>query len=102
MDILLLLFLLVNFIAFFIIGYDKRLSVKNKRRISEKGLLFCVAIGGTVGSLFGMLLFQHKISKGSYLLKFCLIVVLQFLVLYAYLNYNAKMREFFSQSFTKF
>jgi len=96
MDILLLLFLLVNLIAFTIIGYDKRLAVKNKRRISEKALLFWVVIGGTIGSSLGMLLFRHKISKRSYLLKFFLIVGLQvvFIVLF-----NAKMREVFLQIF---
>jgi len=99
MDILLLLFLLVNFIAFTIIGYDKRLAVKNKRRISEKALLFWVAVGGTIGSLLGMLLFRHKISKGSYLLKFCLIVLLQVTLI---VIFNAKICEVFSQSFTKF
>ncbi|MFC6097391.1 DUF1294 domain-containing protein [Flavobacterium qiangtangense] len=98
MDILLLLFLLVNVIAFTTIGYDKRLAVKNKRRISEKTLLFWVAIGGTVGSSLGMLLFRHKISKGSYLLKFFLIVVLQAVLI---VGFNAKIREVFSQSFTK-
>jgi len=95
MDILLLLFLLVNVIAFTIIGYDKWFAVKNKRRISEKGLLFSVAIGGTIGSLLGMLLFRHKISKGSYLLKFFLIVSLQAVLI---VSFNAKMREVFSQS----
>jgi len=98
MDILLLLFLLVNFIAFTIIGYDKRLAVKSKRRISEKGLLFWVAIGGTIGSLLGMLLFRHKISKGSYLLKFCLILILEVVFI---AGFNAKMREVFSQRSTK-
>jgi len=98
MDILLLLFLLVNFIAFTIIGYDKRLAVKSKRRISEKALLFWVAIGGTIGSSLGMLLFRHKISKGSYLLKFCLIVVLQAVLI---VGFNAKIREVFSQSNAK-
>lgn len=73
-------------------GYDKRLAVKNKRRISEKGLLFWVTIGGTIGSLLGMLLFRHKISKGSYLLKFCLIVALQVVLI---VGFNAKMREVF-------
>lgn len=95
MDILLLLFLLVNVIAFTTIGYDKRLAVKNKRRISEKALLLWVVIGGTIGSLLGMLLFRHKISKGSYLLKFFLIVVLQVFLI---VSFNAKMREVFSQS----
>lgn len=93
-----MLFLLVNFIAFTIIGYDKWLAVKNKRRISEKALFFWVVIGGTIGSLLGMLLFRHKISKRSYLLKFFLIVVLQvFFIVF----FNAKMREVFPQSNTK-
>jgi len=93
MDILLLLFLLVNFIAFTIIGYDKRLAVKNKRRISEKALLFWVAIGGTIGSLIGMLLFRHKISKRSYLLKFFLIVGLQVFLI---VGFNEDTRSFFA------
>ena len=98
MDILLLLFLLVNFIAFTIVGYDKRLAVKGKRRISEKALLFWVAVGGTIGSSLAMLLFRHKVSKRSYLLKFFLIVVLQAVLI---IGFNAKIREVFSQSFTK-
>jgi len=94
MDILLLLFLLVNFIAFIIIGYDKNLAVKTKRRISEKALLFWVVIGGTIGSSLGMLVFRHKISKRSYLLKFFLIVGLQVFLI---VSFNATMREVFSQ-----
>ena len=97
MDILLFLFLLINFIAFTIVGYDKRLAVKGKRRISEKGLLFWVAIGGTIGSSLAMLLFRHKTSKRSYLLNFFLIVGLQVLVLYAYLNYNEDAQRFFAK-----
>jgi len=97
MDILLLLFLLVNFVAFTIIGYDKRLAVKGKRRISEKGLLFWVAIGGTIGSLLGMLLFRHKISKGSYLLKFCLILILQVVFI---VGFNGDAQSFFAKFYT--
>jgi len=87
MDILLLLFLLINSIAFIIIGYDKRLAVKSKRRISEKTLLFWVLVGGTIGSSIAMLLFRHKTSKRSYLLKFFLIVVLQVLFLFFYFKF---------------
>lgn len=97
MEILLLIFLFINVIAFIIMSYDKRLAVKGKRRISEKALLFWVAVGGTVGSLLGMLLFRHKTSKRSYLLKFCLIVFLQIVLI---VGFTTKMREVL-QSFCK-
>ncbi|NBL65769.1 DUF1294 domain-containing protein [Flavobacterium sp. NST-5] len=95
MNILLYLFIAVNFIAFGIIGYDKWLARNNKRRIPEKILLGLVLIGGTIGSGFGMLIFRHKTSKRSYLLKFFLIVVLQVSVLYACVNYSSNLREVF-------
>lgn len=87
MDLLFYFFIALNCIAFLITGYDKRLAIKNKRRISEKTLLSFVAIGGTVGSSLAMLLFRHKTSKRSYLLKFFLIVGLQVLALYAYYKF---------------
>ncbi|RRJ94157.1 DUF1294 domain-containing protein [Flavobacterium macacae] len=87
MDLLFYFFIALNCISFIITGYDKRLAIKNKRRISEKTLLSFVAIGGTVGSSLAMLLFRHKTSKRSYLLKFFLIVGLQVLALYAYYKF---------------
>ena len=82
MSILFYCFLLLNAIAFLLIGYDKQLAIKQKRRISEKTLLTFVGIGGTLGSGFGMLAFRHKTAKTSYLWKFWGIVILQIGVLY--------------------
>ncbi|PWA11542.1 DUF1294 domain-containing protein [Flavobacterium laiguense] len=82
MTTLLYLFLLVNFIAFIVIGYDKYSAVKNKKRISEKALLTWVALGGTIGSSLAMSVFRHKTSKTSYLWKFSGIVVLQILIVF--------------------
>ena len=53
-------------ISFLLIGYDKYLAKKNKKRISEKTLLTLVFIGGTLGSGLGMLTFRHKTAKRSY------------------------------------
>jgi uncharacterized membrane protein YsdA (DUF1294 family) len=39
-------------------------------------------LGGTIGALLGMLLFRHKISKTSFLLKFGLIVLIQAVFMY--------------------
>ena len=84
--ILLYTFLVVNLIAFVLMGYDKKLAQNNKRRISEKTLLAFVLIGGTIGSGLGMLFFRHKTSKTSYLLKFWLIIILQILIGWFYFN----------------
>lgn len=84
--ILLYTFLVLNLIAFILIGYDKKRAQNNKRRISEKTLLTFVLIGGTIGSGLGMLAFRHKTVKTSYLLKFWLIVVVQLLISWFYLS----------------
>ncbi|CAM2733907.1 Uncharacterized membrane protein YsdA, DUF1294 family [Flavobacterium succinicans] len=73
--------LLINIFAFFVIGYDKIVAQKHKRRIPEATLLTFVFFGGTVGSGLAMLLFRHKTSKTSYLLKFWLIVILQIMAI---------------------
>ena len=80
MLVLFYLFLFLNVISFILIGYDKYLAKKNKKRISEKTLLTLVFIGGTLGSGFGMLFFRHKTSKKEYLIKFWTTLALQLLV----------------------
>jgi len=82
MAVLFYYFLLLNFGAFFITGYDKKLAISNKKRVSEKTLLTFSLFGGTVGSLFAMLLFRHKTAKRSFLLKFFLIVFVQIVLAY--------------------
>lgn len=79
MENLFLYFLIVNIVVFALAGYDKYLAVNNKFRIPEKTLFAIAFIGGSVGLLLAMLIFKHKISKRSFLLKFFGIVVLQIL-----------------------
>jgi uncharacterized membrane protein YsdA (DUF1294 family) len=77
-------FPLINLVAFSIIGIDKRLAIQQKRRISERNLLFSSAIGGTIGSVLAMLIFRHKTSKISFLWKFFIIGILQIFLVYFY------------------
>lgn len=78
--ILLYTFLTINLITFFSIGYDKKLAQNNKRRIPEKILFLQAILGGSIGLLIAMLLFRHKTSKRSFILKFSAIVFIQLLV----------------------
>ena len=56
------LFILVfmSFITMIIYGIDKRKAVREKERIPEKALLGMGFFGGSIGALFGMVLFAHK------------------------------------------
>ena len=86
MDILFYYFLILNIMAFVQIAYDKHLAKTQKQRISERSLLGFVFIVGTIGSGLAMLIFRHKTAKKSYLLKFWLIVIVQILITWLYLN----------------
>ena len=86
MKILLIFFLIVNSFTFLIAGYDKYLAVKNKRRIPEKTLFALGIFGGSVGLLLAMLIFKHKTSKSSFIVKFCGILFLQLVIVIALLN----------------
>lgn len=77
MEKLFVYFLIVNLVAFAVAGYDKYLAVNNKFRISEKTLFTIAFCGGSVGLLLAMIIFRHKSSKTSFILKFAVIVMVQ-------------------------
>ena len=89
MGILFAYFLLLNAIAFAVAGYDKRRAVNNKFRIPEKTLFTIAFIGGSVGLLLAMLIFRHKISKTSFLLKFSVIIIVQLALLFGFDKFQA-------------
>ena len=82
MNFLFYYFLAVNSIAFILIGYDKYLAKKRRYRIPERTLLLFVLAGGTIASGISMLLFRHKTSKRSYLIRFFTIVFFQLVLLF--------------------
>jgi uncharacterized membrane protein YsdA (DUF1294 family) len=82
MSIYLIYFSAINLFGFFLIWYDKNKAIKNQYRISENTLLTIIAFGGFLGSGLAMLLFRHKTSKISYLLKFFGIIVVQIFIYY--------------------
>ena len=85
MSLLFIYFIIINVLGFGMIWYDKNLAKNNQYRISEKILLSIVVFGGMIGSGLSMLLFRHKTSKNSYLLKFFGIIIVEILVFYIHL-----------------
>lgn len=65
-----------NLIIIFIYGIDKYRARKNLWRISEKMLIIPAFLFGSIGAMFGMILFNHKTSK----IKFRLLIPLSFVI----------------------
>jgi uncharacterized membrane protein YsdA (DUF1294 family) len=55
--------IIINVLSFIIYGIDKYKAIINKWRFSEKFLLLLGLVGGSVGSLLGMIIFRHKTKK---------------------------------------
>ena len=58
-----LLLLLLNGVAFVLMGYDKRMALQGFFRIPEKLFLGLALIGGAAGIYVGMKTFRHKTKK---------------------------------------
>lgn len=55
-----------SLVAMAVFGYDKLMAKWEKQRIPEKLLILFALAGGSVGALFGMVLFNHKTSKALF------------------------------------
>lgn len=64
--------LAINVLAYLLYGIDKRRSIKQQYRISEKTLLLVAFLGGGVGAWLGMKHYRHKTQY----LKFTILVPL--------------------------
>lgn len=88
MDTFLIFFmylLLVNAVAFSLMGIDKRKAKKNKYRIPEKTLFIWAIAGGSVGSIVGMYFFRHKTRHSSFQIGMPLILLVQIYVFIRFL-----------------
>lgn len=81
---ILIYYIIINLIAFFIWGVDKRRAIQQQWRIPEKWLFFFAFIGGALGSLTGLVLFRHKIRKPAFWL-FCTLFAGLHIMLFIYL-----------------
>ena len=80
--------LIWNVFTMLLYGIDKLRARKHKWRISETALIVPAFLLGGTGAMLGMVLFNHKTSKGKFRFLVPLAFVLN-LALYIYVyNYN--------------
>lgn len=82
MKIVILYFIIINYIAFSLYHLDKERALKGRHRISEKNLLTVAAFGGTLGAWIGMRKYRHKTRKTSFKLWFYTILALQLMLFF--------------------
>ena len=70
-------FVVINIVAFLLMGEDKRRAKENLWRISERTLFIAALLGGSIGGLCGMYLFRHKTKHWYFRIGFPVIVCVQ-------------------------
>lgn len=73
------LFLLINVVAFAVMGFDKLSARRQVRRVREATLLKFAAFGGCVGVFAGAAAFRHKTVKTPFRRKLWLVSLLNLL-----------------------
>jgi uncharacterized membrane protein YsdA (DUF1294 family) len=75
--------ILINFIGFWSMRRDKLNAMTHSTRTPEKRLFLYAALGGSVGSLWGMHVYRHKTKHASFTLGLPAILCLQLLLVTA-------------------
>ncbi|WP_337101279.1 DUF1294 domain-containing protein [Paenibacillus sp. YIM B09110] len=79
--------LIINLYTFALMGRDKKLAVKQRRRVPEKRLFTLSAIGGSIGTWIGMRTWRHKTKHNSFVFGIPAIFVLQVALVVALYRY---------------
>lgn len=82
----LIFILIVNLVAFALMGIDKRRAIAGKSRIPEKVLLFWGFVMGGPGLLLGALVFRHKTRKWKFRLGIPAALIVNVLITVFLLN----------------
>ena len=71
--------LIINIIAFALMGADKKKAQAKAWRIPEKTLFLSAILGGSIGAIAGMQVFRHKTKHWYFKYGMPAILILQFL-----------------------
>ena len=80
-SVLILYFVIINFIGLFAMFIDKQKAKKRAFRIPESTLFMIAIMGGSIGCLFGMYLFRHKTRHWIFVYGMPTILFLQIIAL---------------------
>lgn len=73
--------IVINIVAFSLMGIDKSKAKRKVWRIPEKTLFLSAAIGGSVGAIIGMYFFHHKTRHWYFKWGMPVILIIQLLLI---------------------
>ena len=79
--------IIINVLAFFLMGMDKKKAQTGAWRIPEKTLFLSAILGGSIGAIAGMQLFRHKTKHKTFVIGMPGILIVQLLLAYLYFIY---------------
>ncbi|MCD7863723.1 MAG: DUF1294 domain-containing protein [Lachnospiraceae bacterium] len=91
---ILIYFAVITLVAFAMMGIDKRRAKKEAFRIPEASLFLSALLGGSIGSVAGMLIFHHKTNHWYFQAFMPLICLLQVTALLMGLLINTGLLSF--------
>lgn len=79
---MLILFVIVNFLSFMMMGIDKLKAKKRRWRISEARIFASAVFFGAFGVWLGMIIFKHKTSTTKFQIAIPMLMVLELVIMY--------------------
>ncbi len=76
---------IMNIVAFCVMGIDKWKAKKRAWRIPEATLFILAAVGGSIGAIAGMYTFRHKTKHRSFVWGMPAILIAQIILIVALL-----------------
>jgi len=76
--------LIINLIGFILMGLDKSYARKHSYRISEKTLFSVALLGGSLGIIIGMFVFNHKTRKAQFIYGLPILIIVQVILIFVY------------------
>ncbi|WP_042160715.1 DUF1294 domain-containing protein [Paenibacillus gorillae] len=81
----------VNVVAFALMGADKHAARKKQRRVPEKRLFVFAALGGAAGAWIGMQAYRHKTKHRSFMVGMPLLILWNLIAVYVVLHLLGKL-----------
>lgn len=84
MDLLHIYLVVINLVAFAVMAVDKFKACTHRWRIPERTLILLAAVGGSVGSIAGMLIMWHKVRDKLFAVGLLVILAVHLLIAFAF------------------
>lgn len=78
---MLIYLIIINIISFILMIFDKKQAIRKKYRIPETSLIIISFLGGSIGTLLGMIIAHHKTRKPKFIILIPISILITILII---------------------